>query len=211
MIFLVTMFAYSFAQPADMTNLKVGTISLGHEEVNALIIVADVDPRKRMRVTDALGPDGLRLMPDWWFPKDIGDANILIAPSLAAAKAGDYQVTLEGDSAVQLSAQLLPSTPLGVPELVRFEVLEGGTSLVWRPVDGALEYSVAIMDNDGKTVTGSEFVTMPEVVLPPIDAANYSVIIRAYDFHYSDDSVDGWPDNPRISEMQFQGPLLPPR
>lgn len=100
-------------------------------------------------------------------------------------------------------------TPLEVPELVRFE-LRDGVNLVWRPVIGALESAVAIIDHAEHKVLASVFVTETEARLPPIAAASYSVVIRAYDFRFGDAEAASWPDNPRMSELQFQGPLLPP-
>lgn len=150
-------------------------------------------------------------MPDYWFPHDSGHAAILIVPGLAPAEVGEYMVTLAGDPGTTLSAFLPPTPPLGVPELVRFEVGASGVDLAWRPVEGAVEYAVAIIDNDAKAIVRSETVATAEVSLPPLAAANYSVIIRAYDFAFSAADVRAWPENPRMSELQFQGPVAPPR
>lgn len=188
--------------------MKVGTIAQSDGVVKALLIVAAEDS---LQVTATMDPDGQQVMPNDWYPYSTGKAAILFAPTVAQAKIGQYVVTLADGAATTLSAELLPFSALEVPSLTRFELLTDGAHLVWQPVVGAVEYSVVIIDHDNREVTQSVFVTEPEAILPAIDATNYSVVVRAYNFHYSADSINGWPVNPQVSELQFQGPLIPPR
>jgi len=203
----LSLLAFSFAQEISQPTLVVGTLASSGGQVEVLLIVK-VPADRSLEVIDARGPTGVQVMPAYWFPHDSGAAGILVAPCRVPAEAGEYVVSLAGDPPVSLSAHLTAGSPLDVPLLQRLEISASSARIVWRAVEGAVEYSVSTVNHDSGAIEHSETVEATDVTIPIPNAVHWSVIIRAYDFAFGDPHV--WPANPRISELQVQAPLVPP-
>ncbi len=199
--------AFSFAQEISQPTLVVGTLASSGGQVEVLLVVR-VPADRSLEVVDARGPTGAQIMPADWFPHDSGAAGILVAPGRVPAEAGEYVVSLAGDPPVSLSASLAAGAPLEVPLLQRLEISASSARIVWRAVDGAVEYSVTTVNHDSGAIEHSETLGGTDATIPIPNAAHWSVIIRAYDFAFGDPHA--WPANPRISELQVQAPIVPP-